>query len=66
MNAIQSSSQGALANELKRVVEPLASYICATEKPNSALWSALALLFREVEATNGTAASHVRSLAGAR
>jgi hypothetical protein len=66
MNATLSATQRPLGNELKRVVEPLASYICATDKPNSALWSALALLFREVEATNGAAATHVRSLACAR
>jgi hypothetical protein len=63
MNATLSAAQRPISNELKRVIEPLASYICATDKPNSALWSALALLFREVEATNGVAATHVRSLA---
>ena len=48
------------ANEshLAKVIEPLASYICATERPKSALLSALAVLVREVEATNRAAIGH--------
>jgi hypothetical protein len=48
-------------SELERVVEPLASFICATEQPMSALNSALAVLFREVEATNRAAIAHFRT-----
>jgi hypothetical protein len=48
-------------SELERVVEPLASYICATEQPKTALNSALAVLFREVEATNRAAITHFRT-----
>ena len=50
-----------LASDLERFVEPLASYICATEQPKTALMSALAVLFREVEATNRAATSHFRT-----
>jgi hypothetical protein len=33
------------------VIEPLASYICATDQPKAALKSALAVLFAEVDET---------------
>jgi hypothetical protein len=51
-----------VASELERVVEPLAAYICATEQPKSALMSALAVLLREVEATNRAALVHFRGM----
>jgi hypothetical protein len=44
--------------DLERVVEPLASFICATEKPRAALISAMAILFSEVEQTNRVADAH--------
>ena len=47
--------------DLERVIEPLASYICATDEPKTALMSALAVLFREVEATNRAASAHFRA-----
>jgi hypothetical protein len=50
-----------IGNDLERVVEPLASYICATEQPKTALMSALALLFREVEITNRAALAHFQA-----
>jgi hypothetical protein len=49
------------ASELERVIEPLASYICATDQPKSALLSALAVLLREVSATNRAAATYFRT-----
>ena len=57
VNRVFEPSSG---QELERVVEPLASYICATEQPKAVLLSALALLLREVEATNCSAAAHFR------
>ena len=48
-------------SELKRVLEPLANYICATEQPKAALTSALAALVQEVEATNRAAIGHFRT-----
>jgi hypothetical protein len=48
-------------SDLERVVEPLANYICASEKPKTELFSALAVLCREVDATNGLATSQVFS-----
>ena len=61
MNQFNRILESSIGNELERVVEPLASYICATEQPKAALMSALAVLFREVEATNRAAATHFRS-----
>jgi hypothetical protein len=42
--------------DLARVIEPLASYICAADRPRAALASALAVLVREIEQTNHAAA----------
>jgi hypothetical protein len=47
---------------LERVVEPLASFICATERPKAALASALAILFNEVEQTNRAASAHFAAI----
>lgn len=58
MNA--ASNRLSSHNELERVVEPLASYICATDKPQTALFSVLALLCRQIDATNGAASAHFR------
>ena len=48
-------------SDLKRVIEPLASYICATDQPKAALRSALAVLFSEVQVTDWAAAVHIAS-----
>jgi hypothetical protein len=61
MNPLKSAVNRNRRNELESVVEPLASYICATEQPKTALMSALAVLFREVEITNRAALSHFRT-----
>jgi hypothetical protein len=57
MNAKQKQHTPPAA-ELERVIEPLASYICATDEPKTALMSALAVLLREIEATNRAACCH--------
>lgn len=44
--------------ELANVVEPVADFICASEKPEVVLRSILAVLRRQVHATNGLAARH--------
>jgi hypothetical protein len=44
------------------VIEPLASYICATDQPRAALVSALAVLLSEVENTNRAAIAHCRAV----
>lgn len=63
MITIGTLSEWTLHSDLERIVEPLASYICATEQPRSVLRSALSVLFREVEATNRAAATHFRNYA---
>jgi len=61
MNNFNSVLNRATGSELKRMIEPLANYICATEKPKTALISALAVLFNEVESTNRAAVTHFRT-----
>jgi hypothetical protein len=46
---------------LTQVIEPLASYICASERPREALLSVLAALKGEVEALNRAARGHFGS-----
>lgn len=58
MNA--SPSRLATRVDLEQVLEPLVSYICATDKPKTALFSALAVLRHQVDATNGDANAHFR------
>ena len=61
MNRFHMASNRPSGNELERVIEPLASYICAADHPKSALMSALAVLIREVKATNGVAKLHFQN-----
>jgi hypothetical protein len=58
MNAINLDFELPVASDLERVIEPLASYICAADQPRAALLSALAVLFSEVEQTNRAALAH--------
>jgi hypothetical protein len=58
MNNFNQKLDRASRSELRRMVEPLANYICATEQPRKMLLSALAALYREVEATNEAALAH--------
>jgi hypothetical protein len=62
MTTISCTNQRPALNDLERVVEPLANYICATDKPKTALFSVLAALCRQVDATNGAASHHFRSM----
>jgi hypothetical protein len=58
MNTIDCVFERATQNDLQRIIEPLASYICAAEQPRCVLRSAVSALFREVEALNKAAAAH--------
>ena len=60
MNPKNRTFDQPLTPELERVIEPLASYICAAERPQRALMSALEVLLREVEATNRAASTYFR------
>jgi hypothetical protein len=64
MNRLNLDRDLAVECELERVIEPLASYICAAEQPGAALLSALAALFSEVEQTNRAALAYVGGLSG--
>jgi hypothetical protein len=65
MNALGRNLQPSAANELERVIEPLASCICATEQPKTALKSAVAMLLREVALTQRLAATQCRAATAA-
>lgn len=52
-----------VSSDLERVIEPLASYICAADQPRAILLSALRLLLSEVEQTNRAAVAHVAAFA---
>jgi hypothetical protein len=43
---------------LRQVVEPLADYICAAERPRDVLLSVMAALLNEVRSTNQAALMH--------
>jgi hypothetical protein len=58
MNAAHTKLDRTSNPALEQVVEPLASYICAADRPREALLSALAVLLAEVEETNRTALVH--------
>lgn len=51
----------ATENHLQRMIEPLANYISATNRPKAALNSALTVLFSIVEETNRLASAQVNA-----
>jgi hypothetical protein len=59
MNTLNSTWTTASPRDLERVIEPLASYISATNQPMATLASALAALVSEVKKTNRTASTYV-------
>ena len=61
MNSLNCALTWAAENDLQRVVEPLASYISASDRPKAALMTALAVLVSEVEQTTRSAHAHVTS-----
>jgi len=62
MNRISNHFEAKQRNELEQVVEPLANYICATERPGAALQTVLSVLLRSVEETNRLAKNHFRAV----
>jgi len=63
MCVINRELKRASDRDLERVVEPLASYVCAADQPRAALISALEYLFSEVAQTNRAATAHVTTFA---
>ena len=66
MNAINTLPHDVSESGLERAIEPLASYICAADRPRAALHRVVAALLNEVEETNRLARTHVarRTTAG--
>jgi hypothetical protein len=58
MNRVAPRNEPQRLTDVDRVVEPLASYICATERPKAALKTVVAALLRSVEETNWAAKNH--------
>jgi hypothetical protein len=58
MNNVNRLPNGPIGSDLRRMVEPLANYICATDEPKRALMSAVASLLHEVESTNRAVITH--------
>ena len=63
MQELSLEFEGVEQADLKRVIEPLASYVCAADQPQAALLSALALLFNEMDQTNRLARAHYGAFA---
>lgn len=61
MNAINRVLKWSPESNLTEVVEPLADFICASEKPEVVLRSVLAVLHRQIHTTNDLAATHFES-----
>lgn len=59
MNSINTPSRRVSDPGLQNVIEPLASYICATDRPRAVLNRIVAALMNEIEQTNRLARSHV-------
>lgn len=58
MNATSLTHEGKADRDLARAIEPLASYICAADRPRETLLSVLSVLFDEVQGTHKAALMH--------
>ena len=65
MSSVNREPRRPSASDLERMIEPLVSYICASEYPKAALHLAFAVLTSEVTQTNRTARGQVASFASA-
>ncbi len=59
MNRAPCETRQRTGSDLERIIHPLASYICAADRPRAVLQSAVAVLLREVQHVNDTARRHV-------
>lgn len=64
MNRVNRELEKAAGNDLERVIEPLASCICAADQPRATLMAALAVLFSEVDQTFRAARAHIATFSG--
>jgi hypothetical protein len=65
MITINREPRRATATDLRQVVEPLASYICATDQPKAALNLAFSVLVNEVAQIHRAAKAQVAAFATA-
>jgi len=63
MIQVHSAPRRMTASDLRQVIEPLASYICASDQPKLALNLAYSALFHEVAQVTRTAQAYVASFA---
>jgi hypothetical protein len=59
MTAYSIHQQRISKDDLIQAIEPLASMICAADRPREALLSALNVLFEEIEGTHKATLMHV-------
>jgi len=59
MCCVHARPIGISESDLERVIEPLASYLCASDRPQAALKFAMTVLLREVRETNRAARARV-------
>jgi hypothetical protein len=59
MFGVNEQLRRATSTDLQRVIEPLADYICATDRPRAALNQVLAVLTHKVEQMNTLARVHI-------
>jgi hypothetical protein len=65
MICVQDAINPHTESDLLRMIEPLAGYICAADRPRAALASALSVLLQEVEQTNRAASQYVTQVSEA-
>jgi hypothetical protein len=58
MNTTSITLERASNRDVTQVIEPLANYICAAERPRETLLSVLSVLFDEVGGTHKAALMH--------
>ena len=61
MNTTNIAIERKTNHHLSQIIEPLANYICATDRPRETLLSALAALFDEVKGTHRATLMHFAS-----
>jgi hypothetical protein len=62
MNTTNTQLKQSSNQDLAQFIEPLASYICAADRPREVLLSALSVLFEEVGGTHRASLMHVARL----
>jgi hypothetical protein len=62
MKRVNSTLNRGIESQLQSVVEPLANYISATNRPRAALKSALSILISTLQETNRAASAHVATI----